>query len=97
MLTWEDRPLRVFGEVVSLAICAKLLFPAPKYKQQTRSTYQDGRDLLLARRAALLDSGTSVMVADEVYNDKAFGDVYEELTKALKPCDAVDVKLASFE
>ena len=75
-----------------LAICAKLLVLAPKYKQQMRSTYQDGRHLLLARRASLLDSGTSVMVADQAYDDKAFGDFSgDELTKALKPCDAVDV------
>ena len=39
-----------------------------------------------------------MIVADEVYDDKAFAIVSEvELTKALKPFGAVDVKLTSFE
>ena len=66
-------------------ICDIFLCPAPQCKQQMRITYQAGGNWVLARRRSPLDSATQVIVADEVYDDKASADLCEEeLTKRLK-------------
>ena len=63
-----------------------------------RITYQAGGNWVLARRRSPLDSATQVIVADEVYDDKASADLCEEeLTKATKTFAVADFRLTSDE
>ena len=76
----------------------KLFLPVPNYEQQMRIIFEYGGDMMLAEKRDILDSETHVMVADEVYDDKAtVGLSDEEPKKALKPFAAVDALLTSDE
>ena len=90
------RPPRLGGNIVGIEVLRDVAYS--EYKQQTHIANQDGGDRVLARRRALVDSATQIMVADEIYNVKPRVDHSEvELMQGLKKLAGVDVQQRSDE
>ena len=89
---------KVFCGVIAFQQYREIILACPDYEQQMGIIFEFIGDKVLAGKRELLDSETHVMVADEVYDDKAAVDLSaEELTKALKAFAAVDVLMTSDE
>ena len=95
-----DRPSRFGGDVVTFEdICESFIVAYSEYEQQMRITNQDGGDQVPARRRALVDLATQMMVADEFYDGKPWVDFSEEekLMQGLERFAGVDMHETSDE
>ena len=80
-----DRLPRLGGNVM-FGDMREFLVAFLEYEQQMHVGNEDRGDRVLARRRALVDSATQMMVADEFYDGKPWIDLSkQELTKGLEP------------
>ena len=92
MIIGGNKPPRLGGDVLTFEYMREFLVSYLEHEQQAHVANEYGGDRVLARRRALVDSATQIMVADQCYDGKTRIDLSEqELKKGHETFAGVDV------